>query len=408
MKKVFNDNSLNHLISKIKEEKSSSLSNKKIAILGDSIGSGYGANTNFATILGQNTGANIQNLSVAGATISNNDDTGNNFITKKTSVATDSDYILIMGGGNDFFNVCSIGTNNDVTDTTVKGALKQLIEYFQQNMPNAKLFVATDTPFIDDTGGNVTPYWNAIAEICSIYHIPFLNLWNNFGLNPQIEQIRSIYYQSDYTHLTDVGQTYLADKIQKFLETETFNNNQNASSINGYRLEILTASEYQNLPTKDSNTIYITKDQKAYLGPLQILGGNGGNEPIAPPEDDNYFNTANKVYEESTTNYQVLSSTSYSVSANATNPAYVTFKIPGLTANTNYQLTYDIENSNPIFDKWYFITDSNDSDILLNSDDGSTFNTGTNTTVYARIAVVDGSDVTENTCTYTNIKVTEV
>lgn len=76
--------------------------------------------------------------------------------------------------------------------------------------------------------------------------------------------------------------------------------------------------------------------------------------------------------------------------------------------NTNYQLSYDVQNTNSKFNKWYFITDSNDSDVLLNSDDGSTFNTGTNTTVYARIAVVDGSDVTENTCTYTNIKITEV
>ena len=407
MKKVFNDNSLNHLISKIKEEKSSSLSNKKIAILGDSIGSGYGANTNFATILGQNTGATVQNLSVAGATITKTSD-GNNFIDRMENVATDSDYIFVMGGGNDLFNNYPIGTNNDTTNTTVKGALKKIIEYFQQNIPNAKLFVATDTPFVDDSGGNPYYYWNAMTEICSIYHIPFLNLWNNFGLNPQISQIASVYYQADLTHLTDTGQSYLSDKIQKFLETETFSNTQNASSLNGYRLEILTAAEYQNLQQKDSNTIYITKDQKAYLGNLQILGGNGSSEPVDPPGEDNYFDTANKVYEEGTINYQALSSTSYSVSANATSPAYVTFEIPGLTANTNYQLTYDVQNTNTNFNKWYFITDSNDSEILLNSDDSSTFNTGTNTKVHARIAVVDGSDVTENTCTYTNIKVTEV
>lgn len=122
----------------------------------------------------------------------------------------------------------------------------------------------------------------------------------------------------------------------------------------------------------------------------------------------NYFDTANKVYEESITSYQVLSSNSYTASANSASSAYVTFEIPGLTANTNYQLTYDVENTNSNFNKWYFITDSNDNDVLLNSDDGSTFNTGTNTKVHARIAVVDGSDVTENTCTYTNIKMTEV
>lgn len=386
---------------------SSPLKGKKVSIVSDSIGAGYGATTNFPTILGQNTGAIIQNLSLSGATISYNDENGYNFITTGANVNSDADYILVLGGGNDFFNQYEIGTNDTNDWTTVKGALKHIIEYYQENRPNAKIFVATDTPFVDDAGEDPTPYWNALSEICAIYHIPFLNLWHNFGLNPQIDEVRAIYYQTDYTHLSDTGNSYLADKIQKFLENELFNNTQNASSLNGYRLEILTASDYQNLQTKDSNTIYITKDQKAYLGTLQILGGDGGSEPT-PPEVENYFDTANKLYEESTTNYQVLSSTSYSVSANATNPAYVTFEIPGLTANTNYQLTYDVQNTNSSFDKWYFITDSNDDGILLNSDDGSTFNSGTNTKVHARIAVVDGSDVTENTCTYTNIKITEV
>lgn len=168
---------------------------------------------------------------------------------------------------------------------------------------------------------------------------------------------------------------------------------------------------------KDLKTIEFTVSDNI-INPNLIIWANSGVvydnvlwnivlEEVASIEI-NYFDTANKVYEESITSYQVLSSNSYTASANSTSPAYVTFEIPGLTANTNYQLTYDVQNTNTNFDKWYFITDGNDSDILLNSDDGSTFNTGTNTKVHARIAVVDGSDVTENTCTYTNIKMTEV
>ena len=238
----------------------SPLNGKKIAVVADSIGAGYGATTNFPTILGQNTGAIIQNLSLSGATISYNDENGYNFITTGANVDSDSDYILILGGGNDYFNQYSIGTNDSTDWSTVKGALKQIIEYYQQNIPNAKMFVSTDTPFVDEIGNNSFPYWNAISEICAIYHIPFLNLWNNFGLNPQISQVANIYYQADLTHLTDLGNEYLADKIQKFLETEMFSNTQNASSINGYRLEVLTESEYQSLLTKDSNTIYMIKE----------------------------------------------------------------------------------------------------------------------------------------------------
>lgn len=239
----------------------SPLNGKKISVVSDSIGAGYGATTNFPTILGQNTGATIQNLSSSGATISYKDnDNGNNFITIGTSVASDADYILILGGGNDYFNQYSIGTNDSIDWSTVKGALKQIIEYYQQNIPNAKIFVSTDTPFVDDMGNNPFPYWNAMAEICSIYHIPFLNLWDTFGLNPQISDIATAYYQTDLTHLNNNGNVYLADKIQKFLENELLSNNRNAVTINNYKLEVLSESEYNSLQTKDSNTIYMIEE----------------------------------------------------------------------------------------------------------------------------------------------------
>lgn len=239
---------------------SSPLKGKKVSIVSDSIGAGYGATTNFPTILGQNTGAIIQNLSLSGATISYNDENGYNFITTGANVDSDADYILVLGGANDYFNQYNIGTNDTSDWTTLKGALKQIIEYYQENIPNAKIFVATDSTFVDDMGNNPFPYWNAMAEICSIYHIPFLNLWDTFGLNPQISDIATAYYQTDLTHLNNNGNVYLADKIQKFLENELLSNNRNAVTINNYKLEVLSESEYNSLQTKDSNTIYMVEE----------------------------------------------------------------------------------------------------------------------------------------------------
>ena len=80
----------------------SSLKGKKITVIGDSLSTGYTESTNWVNVLAENTGANVVNLASNGATIAYRDnDDGNNFYSMMSSVATDSDFVIIMGGGND-------------------------------------------------------------------------------------------------------------------------------------------------------------------------------------------------------------------------------------------------------------------------------------------------------------------
>jgi hypothetical protein len=179
-----------------------------------------------------------------------------------------------MGGGNDMMKSMVAGTKNDKDKVkTTGGAVFQTIAYCQQNIPRAKIMYITEPPIGAEMHDAYDPYNNIILEICEMGHIPCFNMHANFGLNPNIPQIRQIYWLDDYVHLTEEGQQYMSQKIQNFLENEVVNNNKNANSLNGYKLSILSASEYAALSKKDENTIYITKDNKAYLGSLLILGG---------------------------------------------------------------------------------------------------------------------------------------
>ena len=237
----------------------SNLKGKKITVIGDSLSAGSTIETNWVIELGKNTGATVVNLAQDGATIAYRDnDNGNNFVSKMRYVPTDSDYVVIMGGGNDMFQGIGVGNRKEVNNThLVSGAVFQIIAYLQTNLPNAKIMFITEPPIGSELHELYTPYLNIIMEMCAYTHIPCFNMTNNFGLNPAIPEVREIYWQEDYVHLTVEGQKYMSSKIQKFLETEVVNNNENARSVNGYKLVVLTQSEYDALTTKDSNTLYV-------------------------------------------------------------------------------------------------------------------------------------------------------
>ena len=380
----------------------SSLKGKKITVIGDSLSTGYSLETNWVMELGKNTGATVVNLAQDGATIAYRDnDNGNNFVNKMRFVPTDSDYVVIMGGGNDMFQSIGVGNRKEINNTyLVSGAVFQIVAYLQTNLPNAKIMFITEPPIGSELHEAYTPYQNIILEMCAYTHIPCFNMTNNFGLNPAIPQVREIYWQEDYVHLTVEGQKYMSSKIQKFLETAVVNNNENARSVNGYKLMILSAAEYASLSTKDDNTIYITKNNKAYLGSLLILGGETTETLL--------FNTANFKEAVGTTSYEILSSNSFKGATQTAN-SYLTFFVE-VEKNTNYNISFDVENTNTNYHNWFVITDQNDdfndTTQVFYSNTG-TFNSGENTRVYIRFALSNEAETT-NECTFTNVKVEKV
>lgn len=340
----------------------SNLKDKKITVIGDSLSTGFDIGTNWVNMLAERTGAIVTNLATDGATIAyRDDDNGNNFVSKLTSIPTDSDYIVFMGGGNDMMKSIVAGTKNDKDNVrTTGGAVFQTIAYCQQNIPTAKVMYITEPPIGAEMHDAYDPYLNIIMEICEMGHIPCFNMHANFGLNPNIPQIREIYWLADYVHLTETGQRYMSQKIQNFLENEVVNNNKNANSLNGYKLSILTATEYAALSEKDSNTIYITKDQKAYLGSMLILGGgtsssddSGENTPTEGAIDQTLWDTFFKINTYVSTQYNTVTNDNPTITFEGTSTGSKIANLSEENATYDYGATItnkamDLENGKSI------------------------------------------------------------
>lgn len=385
----------------------SPLKNKIITLLGDSLAVNY-YSTPYPELIQLSTGCIMHNLAVAGATLASNSD--NCIQTQLASIQSDTECIVIQIGGNDYLQQLEIGTNSDSTWTTYKGALKNAINYCRNNFPQARLLFVT-CPHILQTDDDeyqrlLLTYIDAMLEICSLYSVPCLNSYSCLGLTPSNESLRSVYYQDDCVHFTLEGQKVMANVVENFILNQSFNNNLNAVTLNGYKLSVLEENEYNSLVNKDAYTIYITKNQKAYLGAVQILGENSN----ANSESESNLFDISKIKEQvGIVNYTQLSNTSYTAVSDSEWPAYVSFRIENLKQNTNYKVSYDMQSENDNFNKWFIVLNSADSEILVNSNDNQdTFNSGSNQTVFLRMAVSDGSIVTQNTCTFSNIKVEEV
>jgi len=248
----------------------SPLKGKKITVCGDSISAGYLANTNWPTIVGQKTGAIVTNLAVTGASLGYKQ--GLACIAQQVqSIVEAPDYVVIMGGCNDFMANIPVGTKTDADYSTTRGSLTLMLGHLQKNFPTTKILVATDMPFsggipTEDSWFELRQFLAGIAETCDIYHIPFLNLMSNFGLNPQIQEIKDLYYANDLIHLTDLGQNYLAEKMQKFLENENIANESvaiyNATKDKVASEDVDKIAILESAPeTEDPNTLYLIEDQ---------------------------------------------------------------------------------------------------------------------------------------------------
>ena len=194
------------------EMQKTDLYGKNIAFLGDSI---TNTNlTNYTQKVSAFLGANQYCYGKGGAPIGGNSEYS--FVNRFTNVNSDyyvevdknADIIFIFGGHNDSEN---IGNIDDSTSDTLYGSLRILIEYFNQNYPNSKLIFGTpikrDNEDVNQTTlKNVT---EAIKNICELYDVAVIDLYNNSGITSQNANL----YLEDGVHPNEAGNKLIADYI---------------------------------------------------------------------------------------------------------------------------------------------------------------------------------------------------
>lgn len=233
------DNNLKEKINK--SVNNNYFSNKKITFIGDSITYGVDGSTNgesvakpYPKLVGEILGCECVNLGIAGSTIAGDGKTDSEITNNKigflpineryNQISTDSDYIIVFAGVNDFTaNVKTpLGAKGDNTKMSFYGALKILLDGLIENYPNAKIGFITPLKKSgwynnNEYGVNLEKYYNAIIEMCEERSIPVLDFFKNGGCYGEIQAWKNVNLP-DGLHPTQVYYNKLSRPISEFIK----------------------------------------------------------------------------------------------------------------------------------------------------------------------------------------------
>lgn len=164
---------------------------KKIVFLGDSITVGF-VDQPFANLVAENMGMTLVNLAVSGSHVTyETGETVKSIYATRGDIPTDADLICIAGGTNDFGHNKPMGSATSTSFYDFYGAYKIMIDWIQQNRPNATLFCMTplhrENDAVENTLGYILEdYVNVIKDVCEDRGVPVLDLFSRGELNPNI------------------------------------------------------------------------------------------------------------------------------------------------------------------------------------------------------------------------------
>ena len=232
------------------------LADKKAVFCGDSICAGKSVSASsgrygygWAGVIGVANNMKWQNLGVDGATVAEVfGQSGTGIVVNQLANAySDADYIILEGGCNDYDKLSGATTADTMGEvstswddsfkvTTFAGALEHLFYTALSNHPNAKVGYIIPQKMGKRTwtayeSGSYRIYYNLAIEICKKWGVPYLDLWYESSLNPNL----SVYYNSslskdeanadgsvcyvDGQHLTEAGYDLIVPRIESWMRT---------------------------------------------------------------------------------------------------------------------------------------------------------------------------------------------
>lgn len=199
----------------------------------------------WAGWIGEKNSMNWVNLGKDGATVSTV--STNTVIAQMSSVKSDADYIIVEGGCNDFDQMngstdsAKMGALTAVWDdsyaqNTYIGALEHVFYTLVTDHPNAKIgyiipHIMGRRNWTQYETISYRIYYNQAIEVCKKWGIPYIDLWYESPLNPNL----TVYYDAslgndgnisdgskayvDGQHLTGHGYDLISPKIEAWMRT---------------------------------------------------------------------------------------------------------------------------------------------------------------------------------------------
>lgn len=201
------------------------LTDKKILILGDSIGAGNGWEGGFANLIVEDfPGAIVRNAAVEGSCFA-----GEAIYYQLVRAFQDGfvpDYILFNGGGNDVLNNKTMGTVDldsyptDPDTSTTVGGFELLAMNTQKNLPGAK-FIYHNLFKLNPSITNFSfekqrELCSVIKQCCEKYGFIYVDIYNQGNFNPIVEEQFDM-FMYDWLHINEAGYRRFWPLIKKAL-----------------------------------------------------------------------------------------------------------------------------------------------------------------------------------------------
>jgi lysophospholipase L1-like esterase len=204
--------------------------NKTINFLGDSITAGLnvGIENSWVVKCSEILQANYNNYGISNSTIANPNNSGSNdpMCLRYMDMSNNADLVVVLAGRNDYRSVSMpLGTINDTDNSTFYGGLKTLVEGLWNKYPLKTIVFCTpfkarvseasekrDNEWSNNVGLYQESYNNAIKEVCKMYAIPVIDLYNEGTFNSWNDTAREVWF-TDTIHPSIEGHKVLGEIV---------------------------------------------------------------------------------------------------------------------------------------------------------------------------------------------------
>ena len=189
----------------------------KWCCIGDSITeSNIRTDKHYFEYVQDKTGIKCVNMGLSGSGFLKLQEEGKSYVDRITNVPMDCDVVTIFASGNDLTRISELGDPTDTNPNTICGCVNRTLDLLFARMPTVRVGITSPTPWLNQTPDNpncyMSKYSDALAEICKLRGIPFLDLFHLSGFRPNDATYRSLVFSKDpegnATHPNELGHMF--------------------------------------------------------------------------------------------------------------------------------------------------------------------------------------------------------
>lgn len=185
----------------------------------------YDEKTNYVDDVSNYLGLTIINLGKGGTGYVADNNCGQEFYTRVSSMPSDADIVTIFGSFNDSYRFTNytLGALGDNTNDTLYGSIQYLIDAISTQCPNAVIGIILPTPWQGSSRRNNAEksieQINAIKDVAKYNSVPVLDLFDESNLRPWESTFRDTYYkEADGVHPNSKGhRKFISPKVKEFI-----------------------------------------------------------------------------------------------------------------------------------------------------------------------------------------------